>query len=156
MSSPAVSGILALMLQANPTLDPAQVKSILYSTAITDAYTGVVPNNDWGWGKINAYGAVASALTITGIYHQEQATLEALLYPNPARGNYNLELQAEQDETMQVTLIDISGRILENQAWEVVKGVNTLQPDWDYLSAGIYFINIKGKSGEMNIRLVKE
>jgi minor extracellular serine protease Vpr len=43
MSSPAASGIVALMLQANPKLSPAEVKIILAKTAITDTFTGTLP-----------------------------------------------------------------------------------------------------------------
>ncbi|MFM7726096.1 MAG: S8 family serine peptidase, partial [Flavobacteriales bacterium] len=40
MSSPCVAGIVALLLDANPFLTPAQVKEILMATARTDEFTG--------------------------------------------------------------------------------------------------------------------
>jgi hypothetical protein len=58
MSAPVVTGIIALMLSANPQLSPSQIKEIFQTTSITDNYTGITPNNTWGWGKVNAYSAI--------------------------------------------------------------------------------------------------
>jgi len=159
MSSPATAGIVALMLQANPNLDPYQVQNLLYNTAIKDSYTGTIPatgDNEWGWGKINAYGAIHAALNFTGIYHEENALLQGLLYPNPSDGNYSIELRSNQDEVIQLSLFDVNGRTLDEINWSVSNGVNIYQPDWNNLAAGIYFVKLKGKTGEMNIKLVKQ
>jgi serine protease AprX len=58
MATPHVSGIVALMLEANPNLTPAQVKDIIERTA-----TNMVGRAPWevGAGHINAYAAVAEA-----------------------------------------------------------------------------------------------
>lgn len=60
MSSPGVAGAVGLLLQANPTLTAAQVKSRLTSTARKDGATGNVPNVRWGYGKLDIYKAVTS------------------------------------------------------------------------------------------------
>lgn len=58
MATPHVAGVVALMLEANPNLTPAQVKDIIERTAAN--MTGRLP---WeaGAGHINAYAAVAEA-----------------------------------------------------------------------------------------------
>lgn len=58
MATPHVSGILALMFEANPNLTPAQAKDILERTATN--MTGRLP---WeaGAGHVNAYAAVMEA-----------------------------------------------------------------------------------------------
>jgi serine protease AprX len=58
MATPHVSGVVALMLEANPNLNPAQVKDILERTA--GNMTGRL---SWeaGAGHLNAYAAVAEA-----------------------------------------------------------------------------------------------
>jgi hypothetical protein len=62
-AAPSVTGIIALMLQANPSLDAAAVKQILQQTAKSDSFTGATPNNTWGYGKIDALAAVTRAVT---------------------------------------------------------------------------------------------
>lgn len=72
MSCPHVSGVVALMLQANPELSPAQIKSIIRDTSqqkyspsrqdLDDKY-----NYRSGWGEVDAYGAVKRALDLDQI-----------------------------------------------------------------------------------------
>jgi serine protease AprX len=62
-AAPFVSGVVALMLQANPSLKPSTVKSILIKTAEKWAPGG--KSNEAGSGRLRAYDAIfrASALT---------------------------------------------------------------------------------------------
>ncbi len=62
MSSPGVAGAVGLLLQANPALTAAQVKSRLTSNARRDGATGTVPNMRWGHGKLDIYKAVTDEL----------------------------------------------------------------------------------------------
>ena len=65
MSSPATAGVVALMLEANPTLSAEDVKTILEWTAREDNDTGSLPAEGdlvWGHGKVTASQAVMSAL----------------------------------------------------------------------------------------------
>ncbi|MBD3290726.1 S8 family serine peptidase, partial [candidate division KSB1 bacterium] len=58
MSTPFVAGAAALLLQADSTLKPGQVKSILMNSARVGLFTGEVPNNEWGAGKLDILSAV--------------------------------------------------------------------------------------------------
>ena len=58
MATPHVAGVVALMLEANPALTPAQVKTILATTAVPVAGCGTV---DCGSGMVNALAAVRAA-----------------------------------------------------------------------------------------------
>jgi hypothetical protein len=53
MAAPHVTGAIALMLQRNPALTHDQIKAILLANARGDAFTGVVPNNEYGYGKLD-------------------------------------------------------------------------------------------------------
>jgi hypothetical protein len=58
-ATPKVAGVVALMLSSNPTLTPAQVKSMLRNTADDINTAGF--DNKTGAGRINAYMAVSAA-----------------------------------------------------------------------------------------------
>jgi subtilisin family serine protease len=66
MAAPHVSGVVALMLQANPDLDYNQVLQILQETARSDNFTGSATNNQFGAGKIDAFAAVQRAIASAG------------------------------------------------------------------------------------------
>lgn len=57
-ASPHVAGSAALVLEADPTLDGEGVKARIKAGAVTDAATGAVPNDDFGWGKLDAHRAI--------------------------------------------------------------------------------------------------
>jgi minor extracellular serine protease Vpr len=61
-SAPVTIGVIALMLEANPSLTHQGIKFILQSTAIADNFTQAVPNNTWGFGKLNALEAIRTSL----------------------------------------------------------------------------------------------
>ncbi|MBI4468088.1 MAG: S8 family peptidase [Acidobacteria bacterium] len=56
-ATPNVTGAVALMLQRNPNLTAAQIKSIIQANAARDNLTGNTPNNTWGAGKLDALAA---------------------------------------------------------------------------------------------------
>jgi serine protease AprX len=59
MSCPFVAGVAALMLQANPSLTPGDVKRIMKETAVHFGAPG--ENNDYGAGRLDGYAAIATA-----------------------------------------------------------------------------------------------
>ena len=64
-STPQVSGIVALMLEANPLLTPDQIVTILRSTATPMPYEERVV----GAGYVDAHNAVRSAMSLSAVAH---------------------------------------------------------------------------------------
>ncbi len=64
-SAPIVSGILALWLQADPTLTNDRVKQVIARTARHTAQGMEYPNNLYGHGEIDAYAGLLDVLGIT-------------------------------------------------------------------------------------------
>jgi len=87
MSCPVVSGCIALMLEADSTLTPAEVLAYLKRNAIHDSFTGdALPNNTWGAGKINLFASIKDVLGVLPSTDVESKP-EMLAYPNPASEN---------------------------------------------------------------------
>lgn len=82
MSAPAVAGAIALLLQANPNLTYTQVKEKLTQNARQDVMVGTVPNNRWGYGKLDIYKAVSSELNCT------ISETETIAYDKPFQAPY--------------------------------------------------------------------
>ena len=64
MATPHVSGLAALILEANPNLDHHQIKALLEATAVDLGDPG--DDNYFGMGKIQAYEAVTAVMTPSG------------------------------------------------------------------------------------------
>ena len=62
MASPHVAGALAVVLQLNPALDAQQARQMLIDGARADSFTGVVPNQLYGNGKLGALTASQAVL----------------------------------------------------------------------------------------------
>ncbi len=67
MAAPHVAGVAALMLSAQPSLTISHTMYVLTTTAVPLSTT--IPNNESGWGRVDAYAAVmavANAGTLSG------------------------------------------------------------------------------------------
>jgi serine protease AprX len=76
-----VSGSIALMVQANPKLTPAQAKEILEKTA---AHGKAYPNNNSGYGRIN----VKSAVSLLGGKPTPAPVKDPVVTPQPTYPSY--------------------------------------------------------------------
>jgi minor extracellular serine protease Vpr len=99
MAGPVVSGIVALLLEANPYLSAHQVKEILKESARQDNFTSNIPLDGsliWGAGKVNAYQAIQKALeTIGNVEINEIKNKIIQFYPNPTFDLLNIQLDNE-------------------------------------------------------------
>jgi len=71
MATPHIAGVVALLLQADPNLDPAQVKYILTRTTQVDYYSGN-PDNTEGYGYVD----VATAIEMISTLSDDLSSLE--------------------------------------------------------------------------------
>jgi subtilisin family serine protease len=77
MSSPHVTGAVGLLL-AQPAWagsSPSAIKQRLRSTARGDAFTGMLPNGTWGYGKLDAAAAAAPLFVVTVPYPPKAAQI---------------------------------------------------------------------------------
>jgi subtilisin family serine protease len=128
MAAPMVTGVIALILDANPYLSAAQVKEIIIQTAREDNNTGVIPINgstQWGWGKIDAYNAVKLALNTVGT-QEIDAELSWSVYPNPVLNELHFTLVDELPS--KVEIVDAFGRVTVKNFQGSKVSVSDLKP----------------------------
>lgn len=104
-AAPFVSGVVALMLDANPGLRPATIKSILTSTAMK---WGPNRNNEAGFGRLQAYQAIARAAGITRNLNPPKVPTEGFAQTNISSGqNHDYQVHLGNDYWPAITLITL-------------------------------------------------
>lgn len=92
MATPHVTGLVALLRSADPTLSVAEITDLIVQTAIPLGLP--LPNNDTGWGRIDAFAAVATATraglvvgNVAGPNQQGIADATLVAMPRDPNGN---------------------------------------------------------------------
>lgn len=155
MASPMVAGIVALMLQQNPKLTPADVKKLLMDYAMKDSHTGSIPSggsNVWGHGKVDAQAMLISMETNdpgapTQIAEVSKSNL-IKVFPNPV----NDVLTIEGTDLISARIIDVTGK-----SGELVQlDGDQDQVDLTELQSGVYFLEVSTASETEFFRLLKK
>ncbi len=144
-AAPLTCGVIALMLELDPTLTNQEVKDILNQTARQDSFTGTVPNNTWGNGKLDALAAVQEVSNLLSIESQSLAN-GLKIYPNPANGILNIE---SDNNIGNVSIISLEGKIIHS------KLNNFKQIDVSNLNNGMYILEIKSENKVTRFKLLK-
>jgi len=83
-ASPNVAGVAVLYLQKNPAATNRDIQQAIINCPKQDYFTGTnLPNNSWGYGKLDGYDALLCNQQTTGV----KSTFKnenVLVYPNPA------------------------------------------------------------------------
>jgi subtilisin family serine protease len=149
MSSPFVTGVVALMLQANPNLNTDNIKDIFEVSARKD--DEIINNpNTWGAGKIDAYSAILKVNSTLGIENSASNLLEGIkVYPNPTSKSVSIDIS--KDGEYDISIVDLTGKVvIENQK---VNGLGN-KIALDHLQTGIYSVIIKGQNHVNALKLI--
>lgn len=139
MSCPVTAGAFALYLEKYPNTTFDQIRAAIDSTTIRDQFVklkGAVPNNYWGYGKLDIFKALGGTWH-TGIEDQAEEHTNGLVYPNPSSGIINFTLPEKHSFT-QIELYDISGRMI------ATVDPSQQQVDVSSWNSGLYFYRITG------------
>ncbi len=139
MSTPFVSGVVALWLQADSTLTPDDVKEILAETSTTDEYTGVCPNNTWGYGKINALAGLKKILKITSKEHVLIDEKRILL--SETENECNL-LFLNDEQNVVILLYNAQGKLLSQEKIGDVLRADEVSVSLTNCSAGVCILKV--------------
>ena len=111
MSTPVVAGIIACWLQAQPDLSPEDILDIFSQTCTQrEGYT--YPNNEYGYGEIDAYKGLLKILNLSGI--------PSISQQQPQRARFQLQgnqltilFQQPTATAVHLTLYNLQGQPLQ-------------------------------------------
>ena len=152
-AAPLSMGVIALMLELKPDLTPAEIKNILQQTARQDNNTGSVPNNTWGYGKLDALAAIqaVNSLVPTNDLATTQSRLK--LFPNPTLGQLTFQLPAESASADEMIVTNYLGEVIYRlSAIEIERGQFNLPAK---MVNGVYQLVAVGKGWRASSRFVK-
>ena len=148
MSAPAVAGIIALWLQADPTLTTERIKDVIAHSARQPDATLTYPNNQYGHGEIDAYRGLLYILGLTGISELSQSQPRQTQIRLEGR-TLRITLNGDADRQPAVRIFSTDGRLLLTTTATTV--------DLSHLPAGVYAVQVttgqKATTGSTLIRL---
>lgn len=135
-SSPSVAGIAALYLQKNPTATAMDIKNAITSCTTIDGFTGVVPNNQYGYGKANAFTALTGCV-FTDV-NELTNNNSIFIYPNPSTNgtNVTIEVSASTNSNARLMIYNSIGQLI---ATEQIKGSSV---ELKNLPSGLYYCKL--------------
>ena len=165
MSGPHTVGTVALMISANPKLrgQVSVIEQIIKSTAkpLQSAQScgtisgSSIPNNTYGYGRIDALAAVKAALAYKSTPTDDlsaQPTVKA--YPNPFTDQINFEISNIPAKTS-LALYNVTGQ--EVFSTPIAFAGSTLQTvSLAGLAKGMYFYRIWSETGNISGKVFKE
>ena len=150
MAGPHVAGLVALIISANPELagQVDVIEDIIEQTAVpktTDQNCGEipgseVPNNTYGFGRVDALAAVNAALAlIEPSAIQDQHVFLANVYPNPVKQELMIALPG--DSPLRIELYNTQGGKL--LSYEIGGAQGLYRVDMSSLTPGLYFYTLR-------------
>ncbi len=139
-AAPHVAGLSTLLLAQNPTLTPAQIKSLIEATA--EDQVGDPAEDVAGWDQYHGHGRINAnyALSVMTGFTATANTANAFsVYPNPVQieagqGTFTIAVPAN---TSAVEVYDATGRLMQTHA---LNGTDRVQVAAD--APGIYMIRM--------------
>jgi len=159
MAAPHVAGAVALLLQADPSLDYDHLRELLLTTAVDLEAPGY--DYDVGYGRLDIHAAVAAALGATAAPASESVGRAWLgAWPNPSHGEVRLEWAGLPAGTADATveIFDVRGRRVaaldagphsRNLRW------NGTDAEGRALPAGVYLARVSSGAERATRRILR-
>jgi len=161
LASPVAAGIAALFFQLHPDANYAMMIDAMQKSCFQDIFTGTnLPNNVWGYGKINAYNTMTATLGctdpiaanfnpsasvddgschyLTGIAAKKQNLLS--IYPNPVNDVLMIRIDKSSNATFSAEITNLQGQIVIPMRKLNEYSLNPI--DVSYLPNGTYFLHL--------------
>lgn len=163
MAGPHVAGAVALIISANPDLagDVDAIENILEQTAVgktTDEDCGDIdgediPNNTYGYGRIDVLAAVNMALGVSNT--ENPALANALsIAPNPFTETVNFSFDQNLGAAT-LEIYNVSGQLVRSTQRTISAG-DTYNFDLAGAASGVYFYAVRFAEGTLEGKVVKQ
>lgn len=112
MATPVVAGIIALWLEADPTLTRERILDVFKETANHYDASLIYPNNHYGYGEIDAYKGLLYILNILGVEGlSSQHVTGAVVRPN-SDGTISIRFDAEPQHSIRCKAFTTDGKLV--------------------------------------------
>ena len=138
-ATPCVAGVVALMLQKNPELTPAEICRILEETSVKLTPT---KSNITGVGRVDALAAVNAVEAYDGLNEQ---SIEAEIFPNPLSSSFTIACEGVK----KISVYSVDGRLVK--AFET-SGTNCRI---EGLERGVYLVRMETSNETFVQKIVK-
>ena len=138
-ATPCVAGIVALMLQKNPELTPAEICRILEETSVKLTPT---KSNITGVGRVDALAAVNAVEAYDGVTEQ---SIEAEIFPNPSSSSFTIACEGVK----RVSVYSVDGRLVKTFE------VKATECRIDDLERGVYLVRMETSNETFVQKIVK-
>lgn len=163
MAGPHVAGLVALVLSANPALagHVEEIENIVEQTSIYFADTldcgasaGVArPNHAYGWGRVDALGAVQAALQWQPTNTTSPNLIAATVSPNPVKEAAVFTFENLSGETI-LEVFNAEGKVVFAKQWQA-QNQETTRISFENQPIGVYFWKIKSGNAVASGKLIK-
>ena len=123
-SLPHVVGCAALIKQVMPDITSDKMAYIIFNYAQVDEFTGPVPNDIWGYGKIRIYDTMTLSDLITPVQpHVQENDLPVEFvasnsYPNPFNSAVSFDIYpSKKSEYIHVTVYNLLGQSVSTKSF---------------------------------------
>lgn len=153
MSTPAVAGIVALWLQANPMLSPDDVMGIIQRTSRPCGDYGSETPNYCGYGAIDAYAGLLDVLGMSAIEGLSTTNPQGVDISLTKANALHLKFAAATQSAVALCVYSTSGQQL--LARRLAAGTNEYAVDLGMLKGGVYAVQVESGSvkGSVLIRI---
>lgn len=147
MSSPAVGGIVALWLQACPSLSPTDVLSIIQQTSTRIGTATEHSDNACGYGSIDAYAGLLVALGLNGIEELPQRHLQGVHVTAENDHSLRIAIAEPSSRDIELAIYSVSGQKLMQQ--RIQAGTTQTTIDLPHIATGVYAISLRSSDPKL-------
>ncbi|MGN0220614.1 MAG: S8 family serine peptidase [Prevotella sp.] len=110
MSAPVVAGVIALWLQAKPSLTPEEAMQLIAETSTPPVDALTYPNNSYGYGQINAVGGLLRLAGTGGIEHLSRLPATGMCITSTAPGTLTIKTAIPVTRPFTVNIYTLNGQ----------------------------------------------